>query len=614
MNAELAAIVNSSPVAIYATDPDGLVTLWSPSAERMTGFAREEVLGKFLPIVPDKETEKAKVLIRDICRGQRVSNIQLSRIRKDGTILELSVSAGPLVDESGHARGTISMAEDVTEAQMARKRIERMQSEFVSTVSHELRTPLTSIGGSLGLITGGAVDAHSGKGARLIAIAYENSQRLGRLVNDILDIERLQAGRVEFKFEPVLLDDVINQVISANTPVAEKNGVELFRVGKPCDSVIRADPDRIVQALTNLISNAIKFSPANGRVDISTEHRAHGVRVSIEDFGPGITEEFRTRIFERFSQGDSSSARLRGGSGLGLSIVKEIMERHGGSVSFDTVVGAGSTFHLQFPAYRTLAEASADAGLIQEGHRVLVYSSDEAKSALICKTLRSDGFESAAALTEAQALVAAIQGATRAAIIALPFGGSDLGAFLRSLRRYRKAGDFPVMLLCVDEAGSDRFQHTSAHPILDWMALVAKNENAGRRSARIKARRRLGKCAILHVSDRPENLADLRQALSIEFRTVAAPTIGMALRSLYQDTFNIVVLDSELLLGFGKELMPAVVAAAGSPMLAITFAGNVSRQNSDETPRPLGASTGIDFSVLAAAARSVLSNARTRCS
>jgi PAS domain S-box-containing protein len=361
VNGELTTLVRCSPIAIYATDPSGIVTMWSPAAERLSGFSREEAVGSFLPIVPKAGIEDVKDRIGRVCRGEPTTNFVVAGQKKDGATVELNISIGQLIDELGVPRGAISLAENVTEAASERAKIARMQSEFVSTVSHELRTPLTSIGGALGLIVGGAAGVINDGAARLVAIANNNAQRLIRLVNDILDIEKLQSGRMAFNFAPIRLDEIVEQAVDATVAYAATFGIEIYRLSEAREFLINADPDRVNQAVTNLISNAVKFSPPDSRVEVRTSRVDQGVRISISDEGAGIPEEFRARIFQRFAQADSTDVRQKGGSGLGLSIVREIMDRHGGSVSFDSEPGVGTRFHLDFPAI---------GGAIQETPRV----------------------------------------------------------------------------------------------------------------------------------------------------------------------------------------------------------------------------------------------------
>ena len=571
VNADLSAVVQSSPVAIYATDPQGVVTMWSPAAERMSGFSRLDALGKFLPIVPVNETNFAKEIIRKVCEGERVSNVQLSHVRKDGSAIELSVSAGPLVDEYGRPRGAIAIAEDVTEAQSARRKIEQMQSEFVSTVSHELRTPLTSIAGALGLIVGTSAGALDPQMGRLVRIAYENTQRPSRLVNDILDIERLQSGRVEFRFVPTLLRDLVNQGVVANISYAEKFGVDLCHVGERSDAFVSADPDRVEQAITNLIANAVKFSPKGARVEVSTKRSQFGAQVSIHDCGPGIAEEYHSKIFQRFWRGDSSNDRKAGGSGLGLSIVREIMERHGGLVSVESALGVGSTFHLQFPVLPTDSEEAPEPTSGEQPKPILVYGFDLADSDQICASLRADGFECIAAFNREEASVAVPDGAAEAAIIRLPLLGEDLGELVSSLRRDRKIDNFPIMLMIIERVDLHGFQGLQTYPLVEWATGLERAKNVPKRVEYSRLGPLSGGTAVLYIGNRPAVLGALRRALAVEFKVVVAGTIERALRFLARTSFELVIVDFGLDVSLSKELIPAVVAASPLPILIVSW-------------------------------------------
>jgi signal transduction histidine kinase len=243
-----------------------------------------------------------------------------------------------------------------------RKRLERLKDEFVSTVSHELRTPLTSIAGSLGLLTGKAAGILSDPAARLLAIAHTNSQRLVRLVNDILDIERLESGHVVFDFKRVEVRSLVEQTIETIRGFAEGHSVKIrFEAAAAVESV-RADTDRLAQVVTNLLSNAIKFSLPDGEVvvTVAKEEGIDLVRISVRDHGPGISTDFKSRIFERFAQADATNARREGGTGLGLSIVKQIVDRLGGEVGFGDAPGGGTTFHVELPVWHRTADLPYD--------------------------------------------------------------------------------------------------------------------------------------------------------------------------------------------------------------------------------------------------------------
>jgi signal transduction histidine kinase len=241
-----------------------------------------------------------------------------------------------------------------------------MKDEFVSTVSHELRTPLTSIAGSLGLLTSKTTDALSGPAARLLEIAHGNSQRLVRLVNDILDIEKLDSGHVVFNFKRVDVLPLVQESIDAIGDFAQGLGVRIRIEAFPAVHEVRADADRLAQVVTNLLSNAVKFSPSNGEVVVTIENRAGSVRISVRDHGPGIATEFKSRVFERFAQADATNARRKGGTGLGLSIVKEIVDRLAGEVGFDDAAGGGTVFHVELPTWVDLARDKNAQALASE--------------------------------------------------------------------------------------------------------------------------------------------------------------------------------------------------------------------------------------------------------
>jgi signal transduction histidine kinase len=235
-----------------------------------------------------------------------------------------------------------------------RKRLDRMKDEFVATVSHELRTPLTSISASLSLLMGKAGGNLPDAAVRLLAIAHTNCQRLVRLVNDILDIEKMESGPIVFKFGRVEVRSLIGQAIEANRGFAEAAGVRI-RLEDACTVYdVRADPDRLAQVVTNLLSNAIKFSPADNadnEVVVAIKNGTGVVRISVRDHGLGISADFKPRVFERFAQADATNARQKGGTGLGLSIVRQIVDRLGGEVGFADAPGGGTIFHVELPCW-----------------------------------------------------------------------------------------------------------------------------------------------------------------------------------------------------------------------------------------------------------------------
>jgi signal transduction histidine kinase len=285
-------------------------------------------------------------------RGE-VPQIPQLRVKEANDVADALTSASQFIQARTTERDQAERKEE--QAQV----VARMMDEFVATVSHELRTPLTSIAGSLGLLTGGVAGKLPDKALRLVSIAHSNALRLVRLINDILDIGKIESGHMTFHFEPVDLHDAVNQSIEANVPFAQGHGVTI-RLGlasKEC--VVRADPDRLIQVVTNLLSNAIKFSPKGAEVLVTIERRGDMGQVLVRDRGPGIPEEFKPHVFEKFAQAETGSTRQKGGSGLGLNIVANIVAQHGGTVGFKEPITGGTTFHIEIPLWNDKSVAPA---------------------------------------------------------------------------------------------------------------------------------------------------------------------------------------------------------------------------------------------------------------
>jgi signal transduction histidine kinase len=231
-------------------------------------------------------------------------------------------------------------------------------------VSHELRTPLTSIRGALGLLLGGVAGELSPKARAMVEIAAKNSERLIRLINDILDIDKIESGKMIFNLQPVELMPLLQHVIDSNRAYGDQFDITFTLESAVAGAWVYADGDRLIQALTNLLSNAAKFSPAGGRVLISLARNGEMLRVAIQDRGPGIPETFRARLFQKFAQADASDARQKGGTGLGLSITKAIVDKLGGRIDVIGAPEGGSIFFIDLPEWYILNLARAGADLL----------------------------------------------------------------------------------------------------------------------------------------------------------------------------------------------------------------------------------------------------------
>jgi len=357
-----AGIISSSAHLVIAIDAEYRIMIFNRAAEKALGYAAQEVVGRrAIPIFmdPSELLERARTLSAELGENVPLGPEILTRIplrdgletrawtfvRKDGSRFPTNVIITPLRDEQGVTAGFLGVIEDVS----SRHEVDRMKSEFTAVVSHELRTPLTSIRGSLGLILGAMAGSLPQKVRDLLEIAQSNSDRLVLLINDILDIEKFSAGQMRFDIATLSLGDVVSQAVESNEGYARKHHVSIALAAVDPALQVDVDPDRFVQVLTNLLSNAVKYSPASGTVHVAAERTGDSVRVSVRDTGPGIPENFRARIFERFSQADASATREKGGTGLGLYIARRFIEQMQGRIGFESVTGKGATFWVELP-------------------------------------------------------------------------------------------------------------------------------------------------------------------------------------------------------------------------------------------------------------------------
>jgi PAS domain S-box-containing protein len=349
--------IEACPVGVVMTDRAGTIMLANAELERLFGYTRDEMAGRpveiLLPMNQRAPHARHRVQFDAQPRIRMGAGRKLSGRRKDGTEFPVEVGLNPMQTDDGFA--TIATVVDLSE----RNRTERLKDEFVSNVSHELRTPLTSIAGALGLLVGNAGNTLPSSTLRLLKIAQANSQRLVRLVNSILDMEKIESGKVVFVLKQVEARTLVEQAIEANRGFADGFGVRI-RLDAASETVdLRGDPDWLIQVVTNLLSNAIKFSPPGEEVVVGIEKRRGMVLISVRDHGHGVPEDFKARIFGKFAQADASDARQQGGTGLGLSIVKQIVTRLGGQVGFDDAPGGGAIFHVELPGWeQEIAAAS----------------------------------------------------------------------------------------------------------------------------------------------------------------------------------------------------------------------------------------------------------------
>ncbi|WP_111497050.1 GAF domain-containing protein [Marinobacter bohaiensis] len=342
----LRALFELSPVGIALIDFDSDRFLdVNDAVLSSSGHSRSELQRTAMrDITPDRYTDRDAEEYRALLSEGHFGPYEKELLHRDGHAYPV-MTHSVLVEDQGGGRVIWRIVEDITE----RKRLARLQREFISTVSHELRTPLTALSGSLKLIDQGVVGELPRKGAEMIALAYRNSERLVALINDLLDMEKLVAGKMTFRMASVSVDELLQAVVQENQAYANRFDVQIVLDNRAPGVTLLTDEMRFGQVMANLLSNAAKFSPARGRVEVRVDALGDRLRVAVSDQGPGIPDEFRSRIFSAFAQADSSDTRSKGGTGLGLAICRELVERMEGRIDFESEPGRGATFHFELP-------------------------------------------------------------------------------------------------------------------------------------------------------------------------------------------------------------------------------------------------------------------------
>jgi PAS domain S-box-containing protein len=363
--AHLAAIVAFSDDVIVSKTLQGIITSWNPTAERIFGYRAAEAIGKHIRLIipPDRWAEEDEVLAR-IGRGERVEHFETVRRAKDGRLLNMSLTVSPIKDRSGRIIGASKVARDITERKLAEQERERLlasekhsraqaeeasrlKDEFLALVSHELRTPLNAIMGWASLLRMRKLDEQT---AHAIETIQRNAQTQAQLIADLLDVSRIVSGQMRLNIRPVEIATVLDAALEAVRPSASAKSIDLQTLIDPAAGPITADPDRLQQIFWNLLSNAIKFTPKGGQVQVRVKRADSHLEVIVSDTGKGIDRKLLPFVFDRFRQGDSSTTREHVGLGLGLAIVRHLVELHGGAVRASSEgEGKGAEFVVELP-------------------------------------------------------------------------------------------------------------------------------------------------------------------------------------------------------------------------------------------------------------------------
>lgn len=356
MNERFKLATHSAGMGIWDWDVVADTLVWDERTYEIYGAPSDltPTMGYMLRILHPDDVERARAeFIAALSGKEQQLRTTFRIIRPSGEERVVSSSGLTLRNSAGRAVRMTGLVWDVTESQ----RVERMKNEFVATVSHELRTPLTSIRGSLGLVAGGAAGKLPERAQSLVSMALNNCERLTHLINDILDMEKLESDRQRFDVRRMNLAELVNRSLEDNAGFAQSMGVRFTTPEEMSDVDVLVDPGRFLQVMANLLSNASKFSPAGAPIEVRAHSSQGRVRVSVRDFGKGIPPEFQPRLFQKFSQADSSDSRRLTGTGLGLAISRAIVERLGGNIGFETG-SSGTTFYFDLPDADSIAAAT----------------------------------------------------------------------------------------------------------------------------------------------------------------------------------------------------------------------------------------------------------------
>lgn len=559
------AILNSTVDAIVILNPSGTIETLNPAATAMLGYQPDELrrrdIGIITNVAPGSSNFAQRIgLVDGVLKT--AFHADCSVRHRDGRPVPVDIALGvmPLADGDHLVMSFRDIAE--------RKRLEQLKDDLISTVSHELRTPLTSIVGAIGLLGAEVGGKQSEQGARLIQIAENNSRRLIRLINDMLDVDRIESGKLRMTMRPISLSETVRRACDDSLGLAIGQNVKLICAASDDNMLVIGDPDRLMQVVANLISNALKVTSDGGVVTAGTHRDAAGCRVTayVDDDGPGVPEEFRKRIFGRFERaiGDEGSA----GTGLGLAIAREIVTQHGGDIWFEDRPGGGARFAFAFP----VAPPADVSRAIDSDTKILICERDPAVARDIQAVLAEDGYD-CRTVHSAAAARAALDG-NGYTILLLDMALDDADAFelARDVRNSEGPDKLSILLLSPFDSAAE-----STPVPLDLIDWIAKPIDAMRVKKAVRAALPQGKVArpvVLHLDDDQDTLDITAEALGDDAEILKARTLAEARGLLQRRTPHIAILDIHLEEGTGLDLLHDLVDQHGVAVPTIIYSAH----------------------------------------
>lgn len=597
---QLRAVVENVVDGIITIDEQGTILSANAAAVKIFGYSKNELIGQSIKmLMPEPFNSAPDTYLHAYLRDGLPKIIGQSREaqgrRKDGEAFPMELAVSELV--LNDRRIFTGLTRDVTE----RKRLEQLKSEFISTVSHELRTPLTAIRGALTLVLKKDGEALSAKARPMIEMAERNSERLALLINDILDLEKIEGGSLSFDFGALDLAALAVRAAEDTEGYARKHGVSLKLETHGLTAQVKGDPHRLQQVFANLISNAVKFSPPAGVVEVSVVAVQGRFRVSVKDHGPGIPDHFRDRIFQRFAQADSSDSRDKGGTGLGLSITKAIIDRHRGRIGFTSRPGEGAEFFFDLPAHFEIEESEEGAG-----PRVLICEDDPDWARVLQRMVKAEGLVADLAATAKAARTLLAKHSYQLLLLDLALPGETRLSLLEDLRKQPNTEHLPVLVVSGTALEGQAAIPGNPLAVTDWLQKPLDQARLSRalRSIFIQGVRP----RILHVEDDPDLVQLVRSLLGGEVDYMAVATCREAKDQLKAQPWDLLLLDIGLPDGSGLDLLSRV---PGQCQVIIFSAQPPDRQLSSKIVASLTKSVTTNEAFLAAVRRAIQQGAAT---
>ncbi len=558
--------------ALIVIDNRGIIQSINPSGCRLFAYQESELIGvNVKQLMPEPYHGEHDGYLKNYRQTKQPKVIGVGReviaCRSTGEEFPAELSVNEMFVEG--QQQFVGLIRDISE----RKRVEQAKAEFISVVSHELRTPLTSIRGSLGLLAGGVTGDLGIKANAMLDIAVRSTDRLIRLINDILDIEKMESGSVTLKTKRINVAELLEQIIHFNEGIAASHQVTLVLNDVDNSLEIDVDGDRINQVLTNLLSNAIKYSPKGEAVVINVNKDANQVTFSVTDKGPGIPEEFKSRIFQKFNQADSSATRVKGGTGLGLSIAKAIVEQHQGVIDYETSE-QGTRFFFSLPlVVETKREAFATNKLVSKGTRakILVCEDDADIATLLAMVAKEQECDSEIVSSAEQAKEALVAGAFDALFLDLNLPGKSGMTLMQELRADEATRKLPIIVISALANEVKKQADVEVFQVLDWLEKPINVERLVTTLNSMVLNENGEEVKILYVEDDVHLGALLVEMLKGSANVEVATTFKDGLRAVEQQSFDLVILDIQLPDGSGLDLIPSINAASSEPPPIMIF-------------------------------------------